>query len=574
MLGRGTIVVVLMLAVATAAGDGPCPHLEYGWSAPAGGSGFDAAYSIAVDEDGNSYSVGIFTGKVDFDPGPEKQVRKAPHEFGGSFLSSLSPDGRHRWTASAGGRDGHASAHGVSVQGGVVAIIGPFLGKVDFDPGPSRDTRRSPSGDMFLTTFKTNGDYRWTVTVGGPSTEFGRDVVIDHTGDIICVGSFNETVDFDPGRGREKLRANGESDAFVVKYTSRGDFLWARSWGGAETDVPYSVTTAPNGDVIVGGHFRETVDFDPRGTGDVRQSHGESDLFVTRLSAEGDYLWTYTAGGADDLDHALDVVAGDDNNIYVTGSFEQTVDFDEFGQGDVRRSAGFSDIFLISLTDDGDYRWGVTVGGPSIDFGWTIALDGSLLIAGGFSKDVDFDPGEREDVRTSSGVWDAFVARYLLDGSYAGARTFGGELSDAARGLAVDRDGNVLVAGEFESLSMDFDPGIGIDPGDSNGQDDAYVVKLFCGSCEAIERHDLSLRKDKLFSRVWALAPRGRVTVECESRQGLLRKTGAVRGDFVADIRFKDARKGDYECHVAKVEAADGQRLCSQPSGVRNISID
>ncbi|RJP30816.1 MAG: hypothetical protein C4547_16230 [Phycisphaerales bacterium] len=333
------------------------------------------------------------------------------------------------------------------------------------------------------------------------------------------------------------------------------------------------MTTTRQGEIIVAGEFRKTVDFDPTGDGDVRRSHGGRDIFVTKLSSEGEYLWTYTAGGVEDLDRPHDVVVGDDDIVYVAGNFEDTVDFDEFGQGDVRRSAGYSDIFVVSLASNGVYRWGVTIGGPGIDSGWAIAFDESILVAGNFDDDVDFDPGEGEDVRTSAGSLDVFVARYLADGSYAGVRTFGGELADDATGLAVDRDGNALVAGLFESLEMDFDPTVGVDPGRSNGEWDAYVVKLYCGSCDAVERHDLSVRKDKLRSRVWALAPQGRVTVECESRRGSARKSATIGENFIADLKFKDLPKGDYECRVLKVEDADGRRLCSEPSGFRSISI-
>ncbi len=593
MHGRRSVVVVLTLAVAAAAvarptdggavptagaatGDGPCAHLEYGWSAPAGGEGFDAARAIAVDDAGNSYSAGDFTGKVDFDPGPEKQIRKAPHEFGGSFVSSFSPAGVHRWTASAGGGRGYAGAHGVFERDGRVAVMGSFGGKVDFDPTKSRDSRRSATdeSDFFLTVFDTDGSYRWTVTAGGSLNEFGTDVVIDPMGDIICVGWFRETVDFDPGRAREKLTSNGATDVFVAKYSSRGDFLWARAWGGAETDVPLCVTANGEGDILVAGRFRRTVDFDPTGKGDVRHSHGESDLFVTTLSADGDYRWTYTAGGLEDLDHAWDVVVGDDDTVYVTGAFVDIVDFDEFGRGDLRRSAGFSDMFLISLAANGTYRWAVTVGGQGIDSGLTIGFDGSLILGGNFQNAVDFDPDDGEDVRASAGGFDAYVARYGLDGRYLDARTWGGELSDHARRLAIDTSKSVLIAGDFLSLNMDFDPSIGVDAGRSNGQHDAYLIKLYCGACEAVQRHDLSVRKGKLRSTVWAMVPQGRVTVRCDGRRDSVRKSATVGDDLFARLNFKALPKGNYECHVAKVEDSNGRRLCSEPSGKRTVFVD
>ncbi|RJP30815.1 MAG: hypothetical protein C4547_16225 [Phycisphaerales bacterium] len=164
---------------------------------------------------------------MDFDPGPDRQIRKAPHEFGGSFIFALSPGGVHRWTAAVGGRRGYARADGVFEHEDRIAVVGSFGGKVDFDPTPSRDKRRSTTdpSDFFLTTFSTNGDYRWTLALGGPGSDFGTDVVIDPVGDIVCVGWFRDTVDFDPGRGRAKLGSNGATDVFVAKYSSRGDYV-------------------------------------------------------------------------------------------------------------------------------------------------------------------------------------------------------------------------------------------------------------------------------------------------------------------------------------------------------------
>ena len=131
-----------------------------------------------------------------------------------------------------------------------------------------------------------------------------------------------------------------------------------------------------------------------------------------------------------------------DGAVFVTGYFSETVDFDPRGGGDIRRAVGFSDAFLTKLGPDGSYLWTRTFGGQAGSAGGAIALDrtGRLVLSGGYSGTVDFDPSEGVDEHTSNGREDAFLARLTTDGDYRFTDTFGGSEIDAALDVTFDPD--------------------------------------------------------------------------------------------------------------------------------------
>jgi hypothetical protein len=72
---------------------------------------------------------------------------------------------------------------------------------------------------------------------------------------------------------------------------------------------------------------------------------------------------------------------------------------------------------------------------------------------------------------------DVFLTKYDSSGNFQRATTWGGSGSDAGYSVAVDNGGNAFVVGYFSNV-VDFDPSPGIDNHSSNGQFDAFLVKL------------------------------------------------------------------------------------------------
>jgi hypothetical protein len=104
------------------------------------------------------------------------------------------------------------------------------------------------------------------------------------------------TADLDPGPNTFYLTANGDMDAFILKLDTAGQFLWAKSWGAADQEMGISIKTDDDGNVYTGGYFFGFVDFDPGSTETSLWSKGNGDFFISKLTANGDFLWARSGG--------------------------------------------------------------------------------------------------------------------------------------------------------------------------------------------------------------------------------------------------------------------------------------
>jgi hypothetical protein len=183
----------------------------------------------------------------------------------------------------------------------------------------------------------------------------------------------------------------------------------------------------------------------------------------------------FSAGGAD-FDAAVDIGTDSQGNIYITGHFRGTADFDPGAGTSELTSAGDADIFAAKYDVDGNFVWAFRIGGTGADMPWSISVSagGAFWLAGQFSLAADFDPGANTAMLASLGGSDAFAAKYASDGSYIWAGSWGGAGNDGAGDLSTDSAGNCYVTGHFEG-TVDFDPGTGSAQSASAGAQDAFV---------------------------------------------------------------------------------------------------
>lgn len=322
----------------------------------------------------------------------------------------------------------------------------------------SNKSRRGRSGPARLEGLETRtlfaGDLAFAFGIGGAGAETGR--ALDSDGNIYVTGQFTNTVDFDPGAGITQLTAVGaSSNAYVAKYSTSGDLLWARGFGGVGATIgSASITADPAGDVVFAGQFTGTIDLDPGVATLQFVSDGGPDAFFCKLDANGDFVWGHRFGSIG-TDVARAVAVDSNGNVYGAGTFDQTV----FGL----TNTGAPDGFLVKLESDGDYLFARQFAGAftqqmSAD---ALAVDsaGNVHLTGGFIGAVDWDPGAGFFTLPQSGPSDMFLAKLDGEGNLIYAYGFGSSTTpDRGLDLATDSAGHVHVTGLFGG-SVDFDPG-------------------------------------------------------------------------------------------------------------------
>ena len=232
------------------------------------------------------------------------------------------------------------------------------------------------------------------------------------------------------------------------------------------------------GNVITLGHFEGTIDLDP-GDGIVNfTSAGVDDIFISKLDDLGNFVWAKKIGGtSDDKGYSIEVDAI--GNVYTTGNFYGTSDFDP-GNGTLNLTAvGANDVFINKLDASGNFIWAKNIGGTFNDTGYSIALDasGNVYTTGAISSIVDLDPGTGTFSPNFAGDFDIFVNKLDASGSFVWARRLGGSNDDRGYSIVVDATGNVYTIGNFQGTA-NFDLGVGTNNLTSSGGNDVFVHKI------------------------------------------------------------------------------------------------
>jgi len=472
---------------------------DHAWTKRMGGSAYDdVGRDIAVDPSGNVYVTGYFYGTVNFgaDFGVSDSKTCGSTIMSDLFITKINANGTYAWTKRIGGSSDGTSASGAGIitdSSGNVYITGYFYQTVDFGGDFGTPDSKTSSGplNVFITKIKANGTYAWTKRMGGNDFTTSWKVTLDSSGNIYVSGSFTGTVDFGADFGVSDSKTSAGGDAFITKINANGSYAWTKrttASNSASDAYGYDNITDSSGNVYVAGGFNGTVDFGADfGVSDIKTAAGNSDIFVTKINANGSYAWTKRMGSSDSgNEKGQGITADPSGNVYVSGSFSGTVDFGtDFGVSDSKTSAGGLDIFITKINANGAYAWTKRMGGSgsSDDKGRRITMDssGNLYVTGLFSGTVDFgaDFGV-SDIKTSAGTSDSFITRINANGSYDWTKRMGGSGSSSSEvlGISTDLSGNLYVTGSF-SGTVDFGADFGVSATKTSaGSLDVFITKI------------------------------------------------------------------------------------------------
>jgi hypothetical protein len=459
-------------------------RLNWDFATSFGSSSDDHVYDIGLDDHGKPILIGYYHGNVDIDQDNSNDLLlHGTYDF---FLTEFDSSGNLLFADGYGTAGGESSGKGVAVDtASNIYSIGHFGSiqsgyQLNID-GTTISTHRY--GDPFITKFDDSGSSIWAQAFGNSrdrSSEYANDITVDSTSQqVYLAGNWHYYSDnYWPELGIYGQGTAENGEAFVAAYDSSGAKLWARNIGApgqsgggyGVTEWAYDVAVDNNGLYVTGVFRSPTIWID--GTTDTLTNLDTSDYndsFIVSYDVNGIYRWSRRIGGSDH-DNIGDVILDGLGNVYVAGSFRDTVNIGSMSF----TSNGDYDAFIAKYDSNGNLIWAKSFGDSLSDQIISLEVDSenNLYIGGNFQGNLDID-GDSINELTSNGDGDAFIAKYDRGGNLLGSTSFGGGGLDTVNGIVVDSTGSAYVTGHFQ-YTMD----VGGTILTSKGGDDVYLAKL------------------------------------------------------------------------------------------------
>jgi hypothetical protein len=300
--------------------------------------------------------------------------------------------------------------------------------------------------------------WQWASQSTGSGTTQVKNITVDAAGNSYVVGFFTEKAHF----GATTLVSQGSSDLFVAKLSSAGQWQWAVSAGGSESDYATGVAVDATGQLFVVGSFGTQAHFGST----TLTSQGDMDVFVAQLSAQGQWQWVKGAGGPG-LDRARALTISGAGDLLVAGQFKETASFGPHSL----TSSGDTDVFVACLKPNQDWQWATSAGGDDNDEATALVTNktGEIYVTGYFSNTGTFGSARL----TGRGADDAFVGKLTSAGHWQWATAATSNNAAYGKGLVADPAGGVFVTGSFSGGAR-----FGAAYLQSDGSDDGFVARL------------------------------------------------------------------------------------------------
>ncbi|MBL7038960.1 MAG: SBBP repeat-containing protein [Pirellulaceae bacterium] len=422
------------------------------WVKQEGGSKHDKIRGITVDAVGNCYVTGEFTDEARF--GDRAVTSRGSMDF---VLAKYSPDGELMWLQTAGGSE-IDRGYSVAVDAVGNSYVTGHFQSPEFHIGDRTFTNRGDY-DYFVAKFDVDGNFQWAHDGGGKGYDYGHGIAVTPTGDAYVTGSFSGAVTLGEATSPS---AKGKS-VFVVMYDTDGQLKWSRLAGNDQGQSGHNIAVGPGGDCYVSGYVSGVVQLSGHEFG---SPTSVKDIFVARLTADGEFIWARTAGGESD-GLSTGVAVDGQGNCYLTGMFTSKA---VFGTATLV-SAGEYDVFVARFDADGKPAWAYSGGGEKIDYGLGVATDsfGNCYVTGEFTDDVRF-MGQH---LSGLGGRDLYVARYSPHGELDWLEVMGGAHSDLSYAVTVDGGGSCFLSGAFSPGTQYRSHKL-----TSRGSNDIFLIKL------------------------------------------------------------------------------------------------
>jgi hypothetical protein len=382
---------------------------DFRWAFKVGNTVGDEGLAVVVDASDNVIITGDMYGPADFDPSTNT-FTVTPQAYNDPFLAKYDSQGNLKWAFAIrcmGYDYGYALAVGPENK---LYISGRYSKTADFDPSANtvNVTSVNNSIDAFVACYDSMGVYQWVNSIGDMSVDMALGVKVDKNSNVYVSGYFADSIKVNPS-GSEKLYALGQNDAFVAKYDAVGNYIWANRIGADKEDNNIGLAIDGNCNVYVYGKFQDTIDFNPGiGVDTLIAVAGSSDSYIVKYNANGVFKWVKRIGN-ENFDDISSVTCNQYGELYVTGSFLGTIDFDQ-SVGVQSLIASANDAYLCKYDSTGVFKWVKSFGIANNQYGSAVAVDknNSFYYIGYYYGGVTLDG----ILQSNAGQSDWFMVKY------------------------------------------------------------------------------------------------------------------------------------------------------------------
>jgi len=273
----------------------------------------------------------------------------AGQTIGGHFIAKLTKEGQLSWVRSRQSNITVGMRMAFALDGNVL-VLGSFTGTVDWSDNGSLLTSKGTDDVFLLKLDIASGNLLWAQQLGESNDDLASAVAVDPAGNIFVGMNFDGSFTHVPGKS---VTSDGAGDSgMVAKLSPDGNAEWAVALQGTQNQVVHALAIGPGGEVFVTGKFDGTMELkDPANTITALPGTGSNDLFVMRLTANGQFAWAHALGATDGIITGLAV--GQDGDVFCAGMFGGTADL---GGGALATNVTM-DGFVGRLSGSGTHLW-------------------------------------------------------------------------------------------------------------------------------------------------------------------------------------------------------------------------
>ncbi len=274
-------------------------------------------FSLEVDPVGNCFVGGGYNGNVIIDA---QSLSASTDQF---FMAKFNTNGNLLWLEDGVSTGGSSYLADIAIAGNDIYVVGNYDGNLEID---GNNLVASGGKSNFFVAHYSDGGNPIVQNTFTDAADTINAVAVDSNGDLVMTGFYYNSASFDNGGMPIVLNQGGGNAAiFVVKYATDGSLLWVKDGSSSAGDAKGNgIDVDSQNNIFLTGWFGANNFPDLSIDASSKSGFHQLDLFYAMMDADGNI--TQLEVVADSLnDRSLDLAVGNDNQIYITGNYQDSV---------------------------------------------------------------------------------------------------------------------------------------------------------------------------------------------------------------------------------------------------------